>query len=166
MKKVYLGLGTDLENRPENLKAVIDKLNISAGKISAVSPVYETEPVGFKGNGDFLNMVVLLETNLSPVEILEKLMQTEAGFGRRRGEIKNISRIIDIDILLYDSEIYNKHDLIIPHPRMHERKFVLVPLNDIAPDLVHPVLGKTISDLLEACSDKSRIRLFSQKSSL
>jgi len=160
MKKVYLGLGTDLGNRLENLKNVIDKLNNSAGKISAISPVYETEPVGFKGKGDFLNMVVMLETKLSPDGILEKLMEIESGLGRRRGEIKNISRIMDIDILLYDSEVYNKQDLIIPHPRMHERKFVLVPLNDIAPDLIHPVFGKKIGELLSECSDNSRIRPF------
>ena len=160
MKKVFLGLGSDLGDREDNLRQVVKVLGKSAGKITAVSPVYETEPVGFRGKGDFLNMVICIETFLSPPALLEKLMLTESQLGRIRSETRNISRIIDIDILLYGNEVINESSLIVPHPRMHERRFVLVPLNDIAPDLVHPVTGKTISELLAVCRDKGRIRLF------
>jgi len=160
MKKVFLGLGSDLGNREENLKRAIEAIGKYAGKVEALSPVYETEPLGFVGGGDFLNMVISVETIFSPSELLPSLMLIESQIGRIRGEIRNISRIIDIDILLYDNEVINDISVIVPHPRMHERRFVLVPLNDIAPDLVHPVLGKTIRELLAVCKDKSRIRLF------
>jgi 2-amino-4-hydroxy-6-hydroxymethyldihydropteridine diphosphokinase len=158
MKKVFLGLGSDLGDREENLKRAVEAIGSSAGIVTGLSPLYETEPVGFRGNGDFLNMVISVETDHSPEDFLKILMNIESDSGRIRGETRNISRIIDIDILFWDSEVINNKLLIIPHPRLHERQFVLVPLNDIAPGLVHPVLGKTISELFEACDDKSRIR--------
>jgi 2-amino-4-hydroxy-6-hydroxymethyldihydropteridine diphosphokinase len=157
MKKVFLGLGSDLGDREENLKKAVDAIGSSAATITGVSPLYETEPLGFRGSGDFLNMVISVETALSPSELLDKLMAAEKKLGRIRNEKRNVSRLIDIDILLYANEIVNCDSLVIPHPRMHERKFVLVPLNDIAPGLVHPTLGKTINQLLAECRDKSRI---------
>jgi 2-amino-4-hydroxy-6-hydroxymethyldihydropteridine diphosphokinase len=160
MNNVFLGLGSDLGNREANLLNAIGALESRVGGIKAISPVYETEPFGFTGDGDFLNMVVSVETILSPQETLKRVLAIESEMGRIRVESRNISRIIDIDLLIYDDEVINDGSLNVPHPRMHERKFVLVPMNDIAPDMKHPVLGKTMSELLADCSDKSRIRLF------
>jgi 2-amino-4-hydroxy-6-hydroxymethyldihydropteridine diphosphokinase len=160
MSKVFLGLGSDLGNREANLLSAIGAVESRVGAINSVSPVYETEPFGFKGDADFLNMVISVETILSPQETLRRVLAIESEMGRKRAESRNISRIIDIDILLYDDDVINDRSLNVPHPRMHERRFVLVPMNDIAPDLKHPVLGKTISELLADCIDKSRIRLF------
>jgi 2-amino-4-hydroxy-6-hydroxymethyldihydropteridine diphosphokinase len=157
MKKAYLGLGSDLGDREGNLRLAAEEIGRSAGSIIELSPVYETEPVGFRGKGDFLNMVICIETTLSPSSLLKVIMVSEKNLGRVRSETRNISRVIDIDLLLYSDEIINDNSLIVPHPRMHERKFVLVPLNDIAPGLVHPHLGKTISELLEECTDSSHI---------
>jgi|WetSurSiteA1Bulk_404760.scaffolds.fasta_scaffold103728_2 2-amino-4-hydroxy-6-hydroxymethyldihydropteridine diphosphokinase len=160
MNRVFLGLGSDLGDREANIKYAVKSLEEQVGKIAAVSPVYETEPVGFTGSGDFLNMVISVETILSPSDILRIALALESEMGRTRGKTRNISRIIDIDILLYSNEMINSGALTIPHPRMHERKFVLVPLNDISPGLVHPILGKTVKELLSECKDKSRIRQF------
>jgi 2-amino-4-hydroxy-6-hydroxymethyldihydropteridine diphosphokinase len=166
MKKVFLGLGSDLGDREDNLKRAVESIGALAGIVTGVSPVYETEPVGFSGNRDFLNMVISIETNLTPSELLDNLMMSEKHLGRTRGKSNNISRTIDIDILIYDDLVIDNGSLVIPHPRMHERRFVLVPLHDIAPDLVHPVLGKTISELLAECSDTSRIRPFKSDKTL
>jgi 2-amino-4-hydroxy-6-hydroxymethyldihydropteridine diphosphokinase len=163
MKEVYLGLGSDLGNREANLLNAIGALETEVGRIIAISPVYETDPVGFKGNADFLNMVISAETILSPDETLKKILTIESEMGRVRVENRYGSRIIDIDLLLYADEIINDFSLIVPHPRMHERKFVLVPMNDIAPGLNHPVLGKTMSKLLADCKDKGRVRLFNSR---
>jgi 2-amino-4-hydroxy-6-hydroxymethyldihydropteridine diphosphokinase len=160
MKKVFLGLGSDLGNREENLKLAVEAIGSSAGPVTGVSLLYETEPVGFRGNNDFLNMVISIETPLLPSELLESLMKSEKLLGRTRGESNTISRTIDIDILIYDDLVIDNNTLVIPHPRMHERKFVLVPLNDLAPGLIHPVIGKTVRELLEECKDTSRIRQF------
>jgi 2-amino-4-hydroxy-6-hydroxymethyldihydropteridine diphosphokinase len=160
MKKVFLGLGSDLGDREENLKLAIETIGASAGIVTGISPVYETEPVGFSGKGDFLNMVILIETGLTPSELLDSLMNSEKLLGRTRTGSNTMSRTIDIDILIYDDRVIDNDSLVIPHPRMHERRFVLVPLSDIAPGLIHPVLGKTISELLAKCSDTSRIRPF------
>jgi len=160
MKKVFLGLGSDLGDRAENLRLAVEYIGASAGAVKGVSPVYETEPVGFTGKGDFLNMTISIETDLTPTELIENLMNSEKLLGRTRDGSKTTSRTIDIDILIYENEIIDHQSLSIPHPRMHERKFVLVPLNDIAPDLVHPVIGKTIRELLESCEDKSQVRLY------
>jgi 2-amino-4-hydroxy-6-hydroxymethyldihydropteridine diphosphokinase len=164
MKKVFIGLGSDLGNREANLRKAVEGIGKDAGRVTAVSPLYETEPVGFKGGGDFLNMVISVETILSPSDFLEKLMMLESAGGRVRSETRNISRTIDIDILLFDNEVIYERSLTIPHPRMHARRFVLVPLNDLAPGLVHPVFVKTISELLAECKDESRIRLFKSTS--
>lgn len=160
MKKVFLSLGSDLGDREDNLRQAVEAIGSSAGLVTGVSPVYETEPVGFSGSTDFLNMVVSIETDLNPSELIDNLMISEKSLGRTRGESGTISRTIDIDILMYDDLIIDSGTLIIPHPRMHQRRFVLVPLNDLAPGLVHPVSGKTVMELLESCEDKSQVRLY------
>jgi 2-amino-4-hydroxy-6-hydroxymethyldihydropteridine diphosphokinase len=166
MKKVYLGLGSNLGERIELLKEAIRMIGETAGKVTAISSLYETEPVGLEKGGDFLNIVLCLETNLSPSGLLGRILMIESKLGRVRCETRYTSRTIDIDILLYNNEIIEKEALSIPHPRLHQRKFVLIPLNELAPDLVHPVFGKTIKELLESCRDSSKVTLFKDYLSL
>jgi 2-amino-4-hydroxy-6-hydroxymethyldihydropteridine diphosphokinase len=157
MKKVFLGIGTNLGERETNLKECVASIEKNIGPVLKCSSIYETEPWGFKSDNQFLNMVVLAETKLSPSGVMGASLMIESFLGRIRTGKQYSSRIIDIDILLYDNIIIDEVSLKIPHPLMHERKFVLVPLCELDPDLVHPVLGKTFSTLLESCVDKCKI---------
>lgn len=146
MQTVYLGLGTNIGDRKRNLRAAI-KAMAPGARVEAESRVYETPAWGYKDQPDFLNMVVKAETGLQPDDLLAYLKRIE----RRLGRIATFRwgpRLIDIDILFYGDGVWNSSGLIIPHPRLHERAFVLVPMMDIAPDLVHPVLGQTIRQLV------------------
>lgn len=156
-KEVYLGLGTNLGNRETNLKRAIEKIGEEACNIVESSSIYESEPWGFEADKEFLNMALKVETELSPVDLLTRLLLIETELGRKRVENQYTSRIIDIDILLYEDEVVKDDLLKIPHPRMQERKFVLIPLCELIPDKVHPVLGMTMMELLEACPDKSSV---------
>jgi 2-amino-4-hydroxy-6-hydroxymethyldihydropteridine diphosphokinase len=144
---VYLALGTNLGNRLENLAAARSRLG-SVAQVLACSPVYETPPWGYQEQPAFLNQVIKAESNLSPQELLAHLKSIEAQMGRQP-VIRFGPRLIDLDILLYDDLVLNVPGLSIPHPRLAERAFVLVPLVDLAPDLRHPRLGSTMRELLE-----------------
>lgn len=131
MSKAYLGIGTNIGNREENLNNALISLNLlPITRVTAVSKVYETSPVGFADQDDFLNIAVEIETELTAHNILGACLGIEAGLGRVRS-IKNGPRVIDIDLLLFEDEKYNTPSLILPHPRMFEREFVLRPLLDI-----------------------------------
>ncbi len=131
MSKAYLGIGTNIGNREENLENALISLNLlPLTKVTAISKVYETEPVGYANQDDFLNIAVEVETELTAQNLLGACLGIEAGLGRIR-EIKNGPRVIDIDLLLYDDEEYDTLTLVLPHPRMFERDFVLQPLLDI-----------------------------------
>src|SRR4030043_595504 len=154
----FLGLGTNLGDREENLRKAIAMIGESIGTVVLCSSVYETEPWGFQSENEFLNAVIKVKTSLKPSGLLGRILMIEAQLGRLREGKGYSSRIIDIDILLYGNEIIKKKGLQIPHPLIQDRRFTLVPLCDIAPEMVHPVLRKTFKELLEECKDESSVK--------
>jgi len=157
MNVVFLGLGTNLGNRRKNLNDAVAGIREQIGKVVNISSVYETEPWGFKSESQFLNIVIKVETLLNPSAVLEAILRIELFLGRVRGENQYSSRIIDIDILFYEDQVIDSSDLKVPHPKLQERKFVLVPLCEIEPEMVHPVLKKTMVLLFKECEDKSEV---------
>lgn len=149
--KVYFSLGSNLGDRAQLLEKALTLLNKEIGNLVSRSSFYETEPWGFSSNHPFLNACCLCETNLSPLEVLHRTQQIEKELGRKRKSKnkKYHDRPIDIDLLLCDDLTINTKDLTIPHPFMQERRFVLEPLKEIAPDVIHPVLHISISEMLE-----------------
>jgi len=149
MNSVYLALGTNLGNKSVNLLQAIGLIATKIGKFSAISSVYETKPWGFESENDFLNMAVCVETTLSPNEILIATQSIEKAIGRsQKTNYSYCDRLIDIDLIAYNDWILQTEVLQLPHPLFHKRQFVLEPLNEIAPDFVHPVLQKTVKELL------------------
>ena len=149
MKTAYLGLGSNVGDREANLRAAIERLRAPDLRVLRVSPVYETEPVDYTGQRWFLNLVVETETSLLPMQLLARIAGIELALGRVRAIPKG-PRTIDIDILLYGQAVMRGEALEIPHPRMGERRFVLAPLADLAPDLRHPIARRTVSEMLGA----------------
>ena len=160
MKKVFLGIGSNLGDRFKIIEEAKIRIEESVGKIVICSSVYQTEPWGFESQNEFLNIALCVETDLSPSGVLGRILMIESQLGRLRNEKKYSSRNIDIDILLYSNKIVNEEALKIPHPYMAERRFVLVPLAEIAPGFIHPVLKKSMKSLLQSCSDKSNVVVF------
>lgn len=148
MAVAYIALGSNLGDRLAHLRMAVRALR-DLGEVEAVSPVYETEPVGYADQPRFLNAVARLRTGLAPHELLTRLLEIEQQAGRVR-TFPSAPRTLDLDILFYDDLILDSPGLTIPHPRLHERAFVLVPLADLDPSLVHPRIGVSIAELLRA----------------
>lgn len=150
MAEVYLGLGTNLGDKENNLNLAMDEIRKRVGEITSLSAFYATEPWGFDSQNSFLNAVCKAHTTLSPFEVLSTTQAIEKDLGRIRKSVggQYSDRPIDIDILLYDNLIIDTPQLSIPHPLMHKRLFVMEPLTEIAPELVHPVLQQTMKELL------------------
>ena len=149
MKIAYLGLGSNLGDRRQHLDTALAKLAAPDLRVMRVSSVYETEPVGFTAQRWFLNLVAEIETDLFPMQLLSRVAKVELALGRVR-TMKDGPRTLDIDILLYGRAVVRGGRLQIPHPRMAERRFVLAPLAELAPDLRHPVTHQTMRAMLEA----------------
>ena len=152
MRKIYLSIGSNKGNRYSFIKEALRLIRKDIGKVILMSKIYETKSWGFHSD-DFLNICIMIKSELLPSELLNKLKNIEDRIGRIRNSTKILAREIDIDILFYSDKIVDHEDLIIPHPRLHLRNFVLYPLNDIASDLIHPILLKPINELLEECED-------------
>jgi 2-amino-4-hydroxy-6-hydroxymethyldihydropteridine diphosphokinase len=151
--RAFVALGSNLGNPVQTIEDAIDAMAALRGSLlMAISSLYRTAPVGLKHQPDFINAVVALDTRLGPRELLEELFALEARFGRERS-VKNAPRTLDLDLLLHGDAIINHPALTLPHPRMHERAFVLAPLAEIAPSLVIPGRGP-VAALLAACADQ------------
>jgi 2-amino-4-hydroxy-6-hydroxymethyldihydropteridine diphosphokinase len=159
MATAHLSLGSNVGDRAANIARAIDCLRKRGARVVRQSSLYETEPVDFLDQGWFLNAAVEIETELAPEELMRLLLEVERSMGRER-QISKGPRSIDIDILLYGNNSVRSPELKIPHPRMTERRFVLVPLAEIVPDLQHPVFKKTIAELLALTPDQSEVRRY------
>jgi len=157
----YLSCGSNMGDRIANLRSAIHDLREGPVLVRRISSVYETEPVGFREQPWFMNIALEVETGLAPRELLAGCQKIEEAHGRIRS-FNGAPRPLDLDILLYEDLILDEPSLQIPHPRMAERRFVLEPLEQIAPGVCHPVLGKSIRALLAACPDPSKVILRSE----
>jgi 2-amino-4-hydroxy-6-hydroxymethyldihydropteridine diphosphokinase len=155
-KIVYLSLGSNLGDRAANLRLALEKLG-ELGTVEAVSAFYETEPVGLTSQPWFLNCAAKLDTEKMPRQLISGILNLEQAMGRQRMQ-KNGPRIIDIDILFFGTSVIDTHSLTVPHPRLHERRFVLEPLAEIAPDLRHPIFKRTIRELRDALPAGQSVR--------
>lgn len=156
MKRVFLSLGSNLGDRVEHLRAALEALAHAGIEVRRVSALYKTEPVDVRAQPWFVNCVAEVETDLMPLRLLKTLQRVEKTLGRRPGIPKG-PRTIDIDILLYENAVIRSLLLTVPHKRMSERRFVLVPLVELEPHLRHPVLQATVTEMLRDTSDTSRV---------
>src|SRR3989338_6143597 len=156
--KTYIALGTNLGDREKNLQTALIELEKFC-KIIKKSSIYETEPVGFKEQDNFLNMVIEATTNLSPTELIINLQEIEHKMGRIK-EVENGPRIIDLDILFCDDLLINMPNLLVPHPRLHKRNFVMEPLVEIAKDFIHPKLKKSIATIHKSLKNSEKVTLW------
>ncbi|MCY7293266.1 MAG: 2-amino-4-hydroxy-6-hydroxymethyldihydropteridine diphosphokinase [Ferruginibacter sp.] len=157
MNTVYLLLGSNLGNSKEQLLLAIKNIEDYIGTVIKFSSLYSTAAWGYTKQPDFLNQVIIIETVLQPILLLKKILAVEKKMGRVR-TVKNAARIIDIDILFFNSEIINTKNLVIPHPEIENRRFVLIPLAEMNELLIHPVSKRTIMELLKICPDKLNVQ--------
>jgi 2-amino-4-hydroxy-6-hydroxymethyldihydropteridine diphosphokinase len=156
MNKIFLIVGGNLGNRKKNLQTAATFIDEQIGAIIQSSKIYETEPWGLTDQPAFYNQIHLVKSKLNAQTIIDTILKIEEKMGRVR-TIKNAARIIDIDILFFNEEIINEPNLVVPHREIPNRRFVLMPLNEIAPLMIHPVLKKNISELLSTCKDQLKV---------
>ena len=152
MSKIYLSIGSNKGNRYSQIKEALKLIREDLGEIISISKIYETKSWGFESE-NFLNLCIAIKSELSPDKLLFSINSIEEKIGRKRDSKKVNAREIDIDIIFYSNKIVNQEELIIPHPRLELRNFVLVPLSEIASDFVHPILLKSVKELLECSND-------------
>lgn len=157
MNSSYLLLGSNMGNSTELLSNAIEQIENKIGPLLLQSNLYATAAWGNTSQPDFLNQAIEVATQLDATETLKEILSIEKNMGRIR-TVKNAPRIIDIDILFFNNEIINRIDLIVPHPEIQNRRFLLTPLNEIAPQMIHPVLNKTIDQLLSFCPDQLAVK--------
>ena len=163
IRNTYLSLGSNGGDRLKNLQSSVDLIGEKVGHVTKVSSIYKTKSWGFEGD-DFFNICIEVSTNLNPKTLIKTVLDIETSLGRKRSSTPNYqNRKIDIDILLFADEILSYDDLKVPHPRMLDRKFVLVPLAEIAPNVIHPIAKKTIQICLQNCTDSGEIEKTDQK---
>jgi 2-amino-4-hydroxy-6-hydroxymethyldihydropteridine diphosphokinase len=164
-KEIYLSLGSNLGDRVRHLEDALGQVGEELGSLGKVSGIYESEPWGYSSDHSFCNCCISVHTKLEPLTAQETIIRIEKGMGRERSSSDKkrkgyTDRIIDIDLLLYGDRQYDHPRLVLPHPALADRRFVLLPLNEIAPRLVHPVLGISIARMLELCSDPGEVWLY------
>ena len=152
MSKIYLSIGSNKGNRYSQIKEALKLIREDLGEIISISKIYETKSWGFESE-KFLNLCIAIKSELSPDKLLFSINSIEEKIGRKRNSKKVNAREIDIDIIFYSNKRVNQEELIIPHPRLEFRNFVLVPLSEIASDFVHPILLKSVKELLECSND-------------
>lgn len=161
MTRVYFLLGGNIGNREGLLAEAIEKMKIEIGAFIQTSSLYETEPWGFTHEQNFLNQVVVFDSELPAIDILDKTQAIEKELGRVRKKTQYCERTIDIDILFYGDSIIENARLFVPHPRIQERSFALYPLEELIPEFIHPILKKTIKQLKDECADELQVNKFS-----
>ena len=157
MNKIYLLLGSNLGNSKQQLSTAISLIQKKMGNLTRQSGTYTTAAWGNTDQPDFLNQVIIVETALTAADTMQGILSIEKKMGRIRTQ-KNAPRIIDIDILFFNKEIISLPELIVPHPQLQNRRFVLIPLNELSANFIHPVLKKTIHQLLRVCPDKLAVK--------
>lgn len=161
--EAYIALGSNMGNRVEFLKNAIQKINLHPSiDVEETSSIYETDPIGYTDQAEFLNMVIKVNTDLSVFELLDELQNIEKFFDRKR-EVKWGPRTLDLDILLYNHENIETEQLIVPHPRMHERAFVLIPLFEVNKDIIIPTIREPLSSIIDQLQNKEGVRIWKQK---
>jgi 2-amino-4-hydroxy-6-hydroxymethyldihydropteridine diphosphokinase len=158
MNKVFFITGGNIGNRKKRLEVAAALIEERIGQVIRRSKIYETEAWGITNQPTFYNQVLIVESKFSAQKVIRKILEIEEEMGRVR-TIKNAARIIDIDILFFNDETVNEQNLIIPHQEIANRRFVLIPLNELAPEMIHPVLKKSIADLLSICKDPLKVSL-------
>jgi len=156
-RAIYLCIGGNLGEREANLEEALEFIDFNFGDVVGVSSMYESEPWGMSDVPNFLNQVVHIQSELTDKELLEEIADLEEFFGRERSSQGYVSREMDIDVLFIDEEVISTEALQVPHPRISERRFVLEPMAEIAPEFIHPELKQAVEVLLKACSDKGKV---------